>query len=567
MTLLQPAPTPSRVPTWRTVPSTAVIAQAMAVILFFGLATVRFMVAPLDRFDEGVTLTKAALTAAGRVPFRDYWITYGPLDTYVLAAAFKAIAVNVMVERVLGMVVLALFAVVGYAVTGRLGLRGGIRLLLTGLISVVPISVPAFNSAFLANLVGVTAVLAFLSSLDRDQQRWPFLTGALMGLASFSRPELALALGIGLFAGYAAMGLNRHAFRIRLLTYVVSAVGVALGLWGATVLMAGIAPVWFDLVTYATSLYPQARGIPFGRGDEAAVVIVLGTAFAAIWAWGLLRAYQQRSSAGERARLTALLVSGVLLFTWVRTRADGIHAMDAWPVTAILLALLIERRSLKSTPPRRAVQALVPAVGLLMLSVAAGGLVDRDLSLPHAAAGVPRSGLSGERAWMPTAGLAQVIRDIDASTPDGGPIWVGLQRNDLVTFNDTTLYFLSARNPGTVYYEALPGLTNTESGERTIACQLARAGVALAVLGPASAGERWNRSSVPGSSFLDEWLAARTIARWQVGPYQLLRLTPGLRPDDRCPSSDAFGPAAGWRAARGTSWSNAGSDARGSAVN
>src|SRR4029077_17014847 len=102
--------------------------------------------------------------------------------------------------------------------------------------------------------------------------------------------------------------------------------------------------------------------------------------------------------------------------------------------------------------------------------------------------GVPRRGLSGERAWMPAEELAEAIRAIDALTPDGAAIWVGNQRNDLVTFNDTTLYFLSARHPGTVYYEALPGLTNTESGERTIACQLARAGVALAVLGPISAG-------------------------------------------------------------------------------
>ncbi|TMC63094.1 MAG: hypothetical protein E6J16_10085 [Chloroflexota bacterium] len=445
------------------------------------------------------------------------------------------VAINVMVERALGMVVLGLLAAAAYGVTTRLGLRGGIRLLLTGLISVVPISVPAFNSAFLANLVGVTAVLAFLLSLDRERWRWPLLTGALVGLASFSRPEFALALGIGLFGGYAAMGLNRQGLRARLLPYVLGAIGVAVGLWGVTVLMAGITPVWFDLVTYATSLYPQARRIPFGRGDEAAVVIVLGTAFAAIWLWGVIRAYRQRSSAGERARLVALLVSGVLLFTWVRTRADGIHAMDAWPVTAILLALLLERRSRTSTPPSRTFQALLPVVGVLMLSVAAGGLVFRDLSQAHAAAGVPRSGLSGERAWLPTAELAEVIREIDAATPGGGPIWVGLQRNDLVTFNDTTLYFLSARNPGTVYYETLPGLTNTESGERTIACQLARAGVALAVLGPTSAGERWNLSSVPGSPYLDHWLAARTVGRSQVGPYVLLRLKPGLRPDDRCP--------------------------------
>jgi hypothetical protein len=404
-----------------------------------------------------------------------------------------------------------------------------------GLISVAPISVPAFNSAFLANLVGVTAVLVFLYSLDRDRRRWPLLTGALIALASFSRPEVALALGIGLFAGYTAIGLNRHTVRARLLPYLLGAVGVASGLWGATVLMAGTTSVWFDLVTYATSLYPQARRIPFGRGDEAVVVIVLGLAFALIWLWALVRAYRQRSSSDERARLTALLVSGVLLFTWVRTRADGIHAMDAWPVTAILLALLLERRSRRSTPPSRAFQALVAVAGLLMLSVAAGGLVFRDLSLPHAAAGIPRSGLSGERAWMPTSELAEVIREIDAATPDGGPIWVGLQRNDLVTFNDTTLYFLSARSPGTVYYEALPGLTNTESGARTIACQLARAGVTLAVLGPTSAGESWNLSSVPGSTYLDQWLNARTMVRSQVGPYQLLRLTPGLRPDDRCP--------------------------------
>src|SRR5207248_8021659 len=159
LALPQRTSVPSRIPPRRNRPSAAVIAQATAIVLFFVLATMRFMVAPLDRYDEGVTLTKAALTAAGQIPFRDYWITYGPLDTYILAAAFKVVAINVMVERALGMVVLGLLAAAAYHVTTRLGLRGGIRLLLTGLISVVPISVPAFNSAFLANLVGVTAVL------------------------------------------------------------------------------------------------------------------------------------------------------------------------------------------------------------------------------------------------------------------------------------------------------------------------------------------------------------------------------------------------------------------------
>jgi len=103
-----------------------------------------------------------------------------------------------------------------------------------------------------------------------------------------------------------------------------------------------------------------------------------------------------------------------------------------------------------------------------------------------------------------------------------------------VTFNDTTLYFLSGRKPGTVYYEALPGLTNSEPVERTIACQLARSGVAMAVLGPNSAGEPWNLSSVAGSSYLDRWIGSRELSRQTIGPYELVRLRPGLAPADHC---------------------------------
>src|ERR1700687_5551923 len=117
MALLEPAPSRPTPMAQRHGPSPAVVAQVLAVTVFFALATLRFMVAPIDRHDEGVTLTNAALSAAGLVPFRDYWATYGPLDTYVLATAFKLFAVNVMVERALGVVVLALLAVGAYAVT------------------------------------------------------------------------------------------------------------------------------------------------------------------------------------------------------------------------------------------------------------------------------------------------------------------------------------------------------------------------------------------------------------------------------------------------------------------
>src|SRR2546423_7220647 len=57
---------------WRQRVSRTQVVQVIAVLIFLALATLRFLIAPLDRFDEGVTLTKAALVASGQVPFRDF---------------------------------------------------------------------------------------------------------------------------------------------------------------------------------------------------------------------------------------------------------------------------------------------------------------------------------------------------------------------------------------------------------------------------------------------------------------------------------------------------------------
>jgi hypothetical protein len=517
---------------WRRSVSWMQIVQVISVLIFLALATLRFLVAPLDRFDEGVTLTKAALVAAGQVPFRDFWATYGPLDSYLLAAAFKLFAANVVVERVMGALLVPAIGVVAYALMRYIRLQAGLRLLLTGLIAMVPLAVPAFNNAFLANAIGLAAVLVFLYSLDRGGRRWPLSSGALVGLASFTRPEFAVALGAGLLIGYTVLVLRRQTTVLgQVAPYLAGGVLTAAVLWLPVVLQAGIGPVWFDLVTYALDLYPRARSIPFGRGDEAAVVLVFSVAFAVVWLWAGTHAYRQRADARELARLIGLLSSAVLLFTWVRTRADGIHAFDAWPLTAVVLALLLARRPASRRPASARLQAVVAVTGILLFSVGAGGLALRDLLRPHFAAGVPRSGISGERAWMPAPALAELIQAIDAAVPTGQPVWVGLRRNDLVTFNDTMLYFLSDRQPGTVDYEALPGLTNTEATERQIACQLSSRQVTLAVLGPNSGGEPWNLSSLPGSTFLDQWIAERAVSRTQIGPYELVRLRPGRQLD------------------------------------
>ncbi len=522
-------------------PSAAIRPQVSALVrlglvgVFLALAVTRYVVAPLDRFDEGVTLTKAMLAAAGRVPYRDFWITYGPLDTYLLAAAFKLVTVNVMVERALGAVVLVLFGLVAYALMRYLRLRPPIRYLMTGLLTIAPLSLGAFNAPFLAILLGLAALLMFLSSVDHPDRRRPMLCGTLVGAVSFSRPEFALALGIGLGSGYLVLALHRASpMRTQIVGYLAAALATGATLWSAMILLAGFAPIWFDIVVHALTLYAPGRSIPFGQGDDRLVVVMLGAASALVWLFAAVRALRQRADAGELARVVALLVVAVLAFTWVRTRADGIHAFEAWPMTGVLLALMLERRARRQTPAPPRFEAMASLVGILLFCLAAGSLSMRDLIRPHAAADVPRAGVAGARAWMPSTQLAELIRAIDTAAPPGQPIWVGLQRNDLVVFNDTMLYFLSGRDPGTIYYESFPGLTNTAGTERTIVCQLAASGVTLAVLGPNTQPEPWNLSSVAGSTDLDQWLASHAVSHTEIGPYTLLRLRPGPPPAGRC---------------------------------
>ncbi len=544
---------------------------AMAGLCVIAVAA-RFLAAPLDRFDEGLTLTKAALVAHGLIPYRDFWSTYGPLDMLVLGSAFRVIAVDALVERGLAIASVLLFAGTAYALITVTGVRGALRLLMTSLLALVALSIPAFNSAVLADLLLLGAFAVFLRGqlspdppigrrrlgcgarraeggdeharegirrcvTERAQETtpgsaasapkmrvrlggfgltphrgWALAAGALTALASFARPELGAALGLGLGAGYAlAARLERRPGP--LLAYVATAgLGVAL-LWGPVVLVAGPSPIYVQLVQSTVTVYARARHIPLGQGHEGPVVAVMAGAFALTWIWAVRTLWLRKLPRPEMAAALAFLITGVLLFGWVWTRADGAHALTAWPATGALLVLLLQQRR-HGLPLQPRLEAAMSVVALASLALAAGGLTIRDLNLP-------------------TNRLAMLVRRIDQQVPAGQPLFVGLQRNDLALFNDTTLYFLSDRRPGTVYFENLPGLSNLDAVQQTVICQLERSHVTLAVLGPNGPGEPWNLSSHPGSTRLDAWLRAHASARETIDPYELIT----LRQDGAAPTA------------------------------
>jgi hypothetical protein len=490
----------------------------------------RFAVAPLDRFDEGVTVLKGMLVSAGKVPFRDFWTSYGPLDSYLLGGLFHVLGQEVLVERMLAALIALTFTALGWRLNGLLGVRGPMRVVMTGLLALVPVSIPALAPTVLADLIGLAAFGCFFLFLDHPQRRWPIACGVLTGVAAFTRPEFAAVLGCGLLVGFAIMGRRPEGGRGAIPSFLGAGVGTAALLWVPTVLAAGLPAIFFDVVVHTLTIFPAGRRIPLGQGADGPAVVVFTLCFGGVWLWAITTAVRARGARRELAKLASLTVSAMLAFDWVLTRADAPHAIGAWPLTAVLLALLMARRLERRRPTPAAGAITLVAVGIFSTAMIA--LAARDLARPaDSTVAIPHAVIVGSRAWMPTPQLAALLQAIDAAAPPGQPIFVGVQRNDMVVFNDAMLYFLAGRAPGTTYDEFIPALTTVDSVQAAITCQLARSGTTLAVLGPNATGEPWNASSMPGSQILDRWLRAHTTLTEDLSPYVLLRLR--LTPSDR----------------------------------
>jgi hypothetical protein len=242
-----------------------------------------------------------------------------------------------------------------------------------------------------------------------------------------------------------------------------------------------------------------------------------------VWLWGIFHLVR-RPNDTDAPRLLALLGCAIPLFSWVFTRADAPHAIEAWPLTGLVLAMLMGTRPVSTASGRS--QRAIAGAGLLLFAVGLTALASRDLARNSAAGPIERASLPRVSAWMTGPDLNALVRAIDAQVPDSRPIYVGLRHNDQQVFSDTMVYFLAGRLPGTFYLEDLPGLTTTDVVQRRIVCQLAASHVGLVVLGPDVPGEPSNLSSKPGSTVLDTWLAEHTTSSVTIGPYVLLSIDP-----------------------------------------
>lgn len=159
---------------------------------------------PGATMEEGFMLTFPERVLRGDVPNVDFLHLYGPGSLHVLAGVYELFGVRLEVQRTFGLVQ-HLAIILGIYTLVRAWGRGAAfgAAVLSALLVLTPIglSALAWNGGVALALWSVICALRAVAVTDRGgahPRRWWVLAGALAGLALTYRPDLVLALALGL---------------------------------------------------------------------------------------------------------------------------------------------------------------------------------------------------------------------------------------------------------------------------------------------------------------------------------------------------------------------------------
>ena len=109
------------------------------------------------------------------------------------------------------------------------------------------------------------------------------------------------------------------------------------------------------------------------------------------------------------------------------------------------------------------------------------------------------------------ASIERAVEIIRENTAPSDPIFVGLMSNRFTWVNPLMTYYLANRAPGVRDTMYNPGVTNRDQTQLEMIGEMERSGVRYLVLDRffAAVCEPFNASCEPGSSRLDEYIAAR----------------------------------------------------------
>ena len=454
---------------------TSVVALTALVIAFdFG--------AFLSVYDGGISASGATFTLHGLLPYRDYWLLYGPISGVLLAIPTTVLGPSVDLSRLVGGGVFCVQAVMAYGVARTWAARGPAIALSVSAVVMLPAVLGLDVSAW---PIAMTLALAAIYVSIRTE-RSGLLVGLLVGLAFLSR------LDVGVYA-LAAVLLVRSR-RDVLIGFAVVAVPFVLFLLATTPVPSLVEQlIWYPIVgprEFRGSVGPDL-GDPVTAMFMVPLVFIPRAALllAAIRLVGSAAQHRWDSSA---TRLLSLLVFAAACQLQTLGRADLEHFAQA--VTPSILLLAVWFPAALPSPGR---------LGALIATTAACVIVGLTGHTFHGGSAAYDRTVLAVSAW---------VRD---STTRDDRTFVGLTDNRFTVANPLLIYYLADRASGVRDAMFNPGVTNTDWGQRRMVEDLARTTPPFVVLDRESAGlrEATVAGGIPGSTLLDDYLRAhyRTV--------------------------------------------------------
>lgn len=178
--------------TARRITSTRIVTERQWTVmsaLVAGFVAAADLAAPVTTalYDAGITASAGTFILHGRLPYRDFWLLYGPLGGYLTAALTAVFGNELVVLRLAGLALVMATAAVACRLVSDLapGFRGFA-------VSFVAAVVPVYHTGLelspwmLAMFLGLLAIAVAQSAKRRDL----VLAGALVGVAVLARLDL-----------------------------------------------------------------------------------------------------------------------------------------------------------------------------------------------------------------------------------------------------------------------------------------------------------------------------------------------------------------------------------------
>jgi len=441
-------------------------------------------------YDGGIAASAGTFIHHGLVPYRDFWILYGPLSGAIVALALVFLPPSVALLQVLGAASMLSQIVAGFLVARRFS-----RPAVAFTLALAGPTMLAFANGLEVSAWGLALSVAYWPIVIAASTRsspWLVLAGALAGIAFLSRLEVGVYLLVALLLPTRSRALLAGFAAVAIPAILVS------------VTLVPLADLIEQLIWYPLIAQREYRNIPFpgpGITPEGAALysVTLVVVPRLVIVAALVRIFRGRQ---PDVGFTMMTLFAALVQAQTLSRGDINHFAQASGPALLLLGGVLPR--VNAPFGLRASSGLVAGVAGpyfigLLTALSVGGPTTRD------------------------RGLVDVSQRAAALVAPDDRIYVGLTANSYTFINPLLIYYLADRSPGSKYTMYNPGVTNRDDVQDAIIDSLGTTDTNVLVLDTAFATycEKDNRSCELGARSLDNYIRQNFTRTYRQATYEL----------------------------------------------